>query len=154
MASEAYNKWIGKWLVSNGRVGYDITISKSESNWLYWIDGWETGESVTEQMIYESIEARFDRSTGNLVFYSQYIQSYFDENENLQLYEYFLGNISDSSSDALGITDTGLNIAVASFSSDTEANIEGCSEQRGRESVQRVLPHTARTTGKRASWRT
>lgn len=114
-ATDEYNKWIGKWLVTNGRVGYDITISKSESNWLYWIDGWETGESVTEQMIYESIEARFDRSTGNLVFFSQYIQSYYDENENLQLYEYFLGNISDSSSDAVGITDTGLKIAVASF---------------------------------------
>ena len=120
-ASEDYNKWIGKWLVSNGRVGYDITISKSESNWLYWIDGWETGESVTEQMNQESIEARFDRSTGNLVFFSQYIQNYYDENENLQLYEYFLGNVSDSSSDALGITDTGLSIAIASFDEGSSA---------------------------------
>lgn len=116
VASDAYKKWIGEWLVSNGEVGYRISISNSEANWLYRVDGWETGSSIASGgtvMDQEYIEARFDRSSGNMIFFSQYLGGY-EDSEWGWLDEYFLGNIFDTNG-LQGITDTGLDISVASF---------------------------------------
>ena len=126
--TDEYKKWIGEWLVSNGEVGYRISVSQSEANWLYRVDGWETGASIASGgtvMDQEYIEARFDRNTGDMVFFSQYLGGYEDE-EWGWLDEYFLGNILDSGG-FQGITDTGLDVGVASFEAESTvvANLTG-----------------------------
>ena len=80
-AVESYLKWIGKWHVGDGYVGYDIVVSACENNYLYYVDGWETGSAVQEQMNMERdwIFARYRNSDGNLYFYGQYLMSYDDE---------------------------------------------------------------------------
>ena len=129
-ASGEYKKWLGEWLVSNGEVGYRISVSQSEANWLYRVDGWETGSSIAPAptgtvMDQEYIEARFDRNSGNMVFFSQYLGGYEDD-EWGWLDEYFLGNILDSGG-FQGITDTGLDVGVASFEAESTvvANLTG-----------------------------
>ena len=116
-ATEAYKKWIGEWLVSNGEVGYRIAVSQSEANWLYRVDGWETGGSISSNgtvMDQEYIEARFDRQSGNMIFFSQYLGGYDDTNWGIYVDEYFLGNIFDTNG-LQGITDLGLDVAIASL---------------------------------------
>ena len=123
VATEEYKKWIGEWLVSNGEVGYRISVTQSEANWLYRVDGWETGASISSSgtvMDQEYIEARFDSQTGNMVFFSQYLGGYDDANWGVYVDEYFLGNIFDTNG-LQGITDTGLDVAIASFAEGTAA---------------------------------
>lgn len=113
--SDEYKAWLGEWLISDGEVGYRIVISQREANWLYRIDGWETGKSIASngmQMDQEWIEASI-KDDGSLSFYSQYLGGYEDENWGW-LDEYFLGNV-ESMEGNIGITDTGLEIGVASF---------------------------------------
>ena len=109
MPTEAYLKWIGNWHVSdlNGYVGYDITISKCEANYLYYVDGWETGPAVQEQMNQDSdwIYARFRNSDKNLYFYGQYIMSYEDESLGTEVDMMFVGTYLTDSSDKNGIVD-------------------------------------------------
>ena len=109
MPTEAYLKWIGNWHVSdlNGYVGYDITISRCEANYLYYVDGWETGPAVQEQMNQDSdwIYARFRNSDKNLYFYGQYIMSYEDESLGTEVDMMFVGTYLTDSSDANGIVD-------------------------------------------------
>ena len=123
VASAEYKKWLGEWLVLDAdcEVGYNIVISQSEANWLYRIDGWEMGKSICTgdgtQMDQEYIETRFDRNSGKMVFFSQYLGGYDDEQWGY-LDEYFLGNISDTQG-VQGIIDTGLEIAYADFADGT-----------------------------------
>lgn len=110
-----YLAWVGEWLISDGEVGYRIQISQREANWLYRVDGWETGKSITSggmQMDQEWIETCFNED-GSMSFYSQYLGGYEDENWGW-LDEYFLGNV-ESIEGNIGITDTGLTIGVAQF---------------------------------------
>jgi hypothetical protein len=116
VATAEYKKWLGEWLVSNGEVGYRITVSQSESNWLYRVDGWETGSSIASGgtvMDQEYIEARFDRKSGNMAFFSQFLGGYEDEQWGW-LDEYFLGYYVETN-DVWVITDTGKDIAIASM---------------------------------------
>ena len=127
IATADYKKWIGEWRVLDvdGEVGYNIEISQSEANWLYRIDGWEMGKSICSgdgtQMDQEYIETRFDRDTGKMVFFSQYLGGYNDDQWGW-LDEYFLGNYKtiDENNNVIvvGVTDTGLDIAYASFEGD------------------------------------
>ena len=124
VATAEYKKWLGEWLVLDAdcEVGYNIVISQSEANWLYRIDGWEMGKSICtgdgSQMDQEYIETRFDRATGKMVFFSQYLGGYPDDQWGW-LDEYFLGNISDTQG-VQGIIDPiGLNIAYADFADGT-----------------------------------
>ena len=129
-ATAEYKKWLGEWLVLDAdcEVGYNIVISPSESNWLYRVDGWEMGKSICTSdgtvMDQEYIETRFDRNTGNMVFFSQYLGGYNDDQWGW-LDEYFLGNIIDTQG-VQGITDTGLDIAnaVLADGSTTVATVE------------------------------
>jgi len=127
--SAEYLAWIGDWTVTNGEVGYKIQISQSEANWLYRVDGWETGASISSDgtvMDQEYIETRYDRNSGQMVFFSQYLGGYNDEQWGW-LDEYFLGNIFDTNG-LQGITDTNLDISRASFveGSEAMANLEAC----------------------------
>ena len=116
VATADYKKWIGEWLVSNGEVSYRIYVSQSEANWLYRVDGWETGSSIVSGgtvMDQEYIEARFDRQSGNMVFFSQYVGGY-DDYDWGWLEEYFLGFYMGTNS-VRPITDLGKDISIASF---------------------------------------
>ena len=123
VATAEYKKWLGEWLVLDVdcEVGYNIVVSQSEANWLYRIDGWEMGKSICTgdgtPMDSEYIETKFDRNTGKMVFFSQYLGGYDDEQWGW-LDEYFLGNISDTQG-VQGIIDTGLDIAHADFADGT-----------------------------------
>ena len=112
-ASEGFLKWIGNWIVNDGTVWYDIAISSCEANYLYYVDGWETGENVEEQMTMEHdwIFARYRKLDGNLCFYGQYLMSYEDESlqdtdgNNVWVDQMFVGTYLNSTSDNNGEVD-------------------------------------------------
>ena len=106
-AVESYLKWIGNWHVGDGYVGYDITISACENNYLYYVDGWETGSAVQEQMNMERdwIFARYRNTDGNLYFYGQYLMSYDDESLGTYVDQMFVGTYLTNNSDSNGIVD-------------------------------------------------
>ena len=99
--------WIGTWHVSDGYVGYDIVVSSCEANYLYYIDGWETGPAVQEQMNMERdwLYARYRNSTGLLYFYGQYLMSYYEESLGTDVDQMFVGTYLTSTSDSNGIVD-------------------------------------------------
>ena len=76
-----FSRWIGKWHVADGYSAYDITVSKAENNYFYFVDGWETGPSVTEQMNMDEdwIYTRYNKTDGNMYFYGQFVSAYEDE---------------------------------------------------------------------------
>ena len=106
-----YLQWIGSWYVTDGKVGYNIEVSSCEANYFYYVDGWETGESVEEQMTMERdwIFARY--RNGALYFYGQYLMSYEDESlqddngDNVWVDQMFVGTYLSSSSDSNGQVD-------------------------------------------------
>jgi hypothetical protein len=110
VATDAFRKWLGSWLVSNGRVGYELTISSLDNNFIYRIDGWERGDAVAFQMDQEYIEGEFWADNGFLYIVSQYLGTYDDDNLGT-VDELFMGNIFDSNGIVL-ITDEGLDLAV------------------------------------------
>ena len=111
-ASESFSKWLGDWRVSNGLVGYDLTITSLDNNFLYRIDGWECGPAVSFQMNQEYIEGEFWGPNGFLYIRSQFLGSYDDEDfGHGTVDELFMGNIFDSNGLTL-VTDEGIDIAV------------------------------------------
>ena len=112
-ASAGFLKWIGNWIVNDGTVWYDIAISSCEANYLYYIDGWETGEAVEEQMTMERdwIFARYRKLDENLCFYGQYLMSYEDDSlkdtdgNSVWVDQMFVGTYLNSTSDKNGEVD-------------------------------------------------
>ncbi|MBR4775515.1 MAG: hypothetical protein IK008_05415 [Bacteroidales bacterium] len=83
-ASAEYISWLGTWMVSNGYVGYDITVSPIENNYFYRVDGWEAGQgagSVQMNQDDDWIETRL-MDDGTMSFFIQFIASY-ENYENL-----------------------------------------------------------------------
>lgn len=111
-ASDSFKKWLGDWRVSNGLVGYDLTISSLDNNFIYRIDGWERGAAVGFQMDQEYIEGEFYAPNGYLYIVSQFLGSYNDTDFGYgDVDELFMGNIYDSNGLTV-ITDEGLDLAV------------------------------------------
>ena len=112
VASESFSKWLGGWRVSNGLVGYDITVSSIDNNFIYRIDGWEQGPAVSFQMDQEYLEGEFYAPNGFLYIVSQFLGAYDDTDFGYgTVDELFMGNIFDSNGLTL-ITDEGLDLAV------------------------------------------
>ena len=109
-ATESFSKWLGNWRASNGLVGYDLTISSLDNNYLYRIDGWECGQAASFQMDQEYLEGEFYAPNGFLYIVSQYLGTYDDEDLGT-VDELFLGNIFDSGGLTI-IEDEGLDLAV------------------------------------------
>lgn len=118
---EDYLKWIGKWNISDGQgIFYPLEISQLEANYIYRVDGWETGSSIDKKvgtvMDQEYLETFYDAPTGSMYFTSQYIQSYNDESLG-DMDECFLGQVDyDGITQEMGlyiITDEGLDLAEA-----------------------------------------
>ena len=113
VASEAYKAWLGDWRVSNGLVGYDLTVSALDNNYLYRVDGWERGPAAAFQMDQEYLETEFEASDGFMYFVSLFLGAYDDEDFGYgTVDELFMGNIFDSNGLTI-ITDEGLDLAVA-----------------------------------------
>ena len=97
-ATRAFQDWVGVWTVSDGYVGYDIEVSAIENNYLYRVDGWETGKAAGNTQMNQDddwIQARFV-SDGTLSFFIQFIASY-DNYEDLGNVDYmFVGTYVES----------------------------------------------------------
>ena len=97
-ASPDYLGWLGTWNVSDGYVGYDIQVTAIENNYLYRVDGWETGPAAgSTQMDQDDdwIEARLI-DDGTLSFFIQFIASY-ENYESLGNVDYmFVGTYVES----------------------------------------------------------
>ena len=94
--SEAFKRWYGSYHVTDGYTAFDITVSDADANYLYYIDYWETGQGVAQQMDGERdwIYARFDG--GKLIFYAQFLQS--EDYNGIIVDEVFAGTWKTSSS--------------------------------------------------------
>lgn len=121
-----FNKWIGTWSATQGQYEYNLTISSLEANFIYKVEGWETGKYLDEQMNQEYLETFFDN--GRMYFVSQYIQSY--EENGTTMEECFLGEVDyDGILHEMGlylIQDEGLDLAYAAMVDDNNANIIAC----------------------------
>lgn len=106
---EDYLAWIGTWHLTDGYVGYDITIAECEPNYLYCVYGWETGAVVSTQMDGPNdwLYARFNQRDGKLYFYGQFIQEddFTENNKTIEAEEYFVGTYLTASSDSNGEVD-------------------------------------------------
>ena len=76
-----FSRWIGEWHVGDNYSAYDISISSAENNYFYFVDGWETGQSVSKQMNMDEdwIYTRYNKTDGNMYFYGQFVSAYEDE---------------------------------------------------------------------------
>ena len=103
--TEAFQQWIGTYHVSDvaGYGAFDIVVSDADANYLYYVDGWETGPSVTEKMVGDRdwIYARFDN--GRLIFYAQFLQT--EEYNGITVDEVFAGTYLNANSDSIGDLD-------------------------------------------------
>ena len=112
-ATEAFNYWLGDWRVSNGLVGYDLTVSSLDNNFIYRVDGWERGPAAAFQMDQEYLETEFWAPDGCMYFTSQFLGAYDDTDFGYgTVDELFMGNIFDSNGLTI-ITDEGIDLAVA-----------------------------------------
>ena len=102
-ATEAFKRWYGTYHVTDGYGAFDIVVSDADANYLYYIDGWETGRSVSQQMDGERdwIYARFDN--GRLVFYAQFLTT--EDYDGTTVDEVFAGTYLTPSSDSIGDLD-------------------------------------------------
>lgn len=125
-ATEDFSKWLGNWTATQGQYSYDLTISSIENNFIYKVEGWETGKYLQEQMNQEYLETFYDG--GLMYFVSQYIGSY--EENNTTMEECFLGEIDyDGILNEQGvylIQDEGIDLAYATLLSDGTADITPC----------------------------
>ena len=102
-ATEAFKRWYGSYHVSDGYSAFDITVSDADANYLYYVDYWETGSSVSQQMDGERdwIYARY--ADGKLIFYAQFLQT--EEYDNKTVDEVFAGTWLTPTSDKIGDLD-------------------------------------------------
>lgn len=129
-ALDNYLRWIGKWHVADDYAAFDITISHCENNYLYYIDGWETGRSVSTQMNMDEdwIYGRYRNEDGALYFFGQYRASYEDKDLGTWVDEMFVGTYLTSNSDENGIVDDeganyGFDIAHTVINGDNSISI-------------------------------
>ena len=103
--TEAFKRWFGKYRVSDleGHGSFDIEVSDADANYLYYVDGWETGRSVSEQMNQERdwVYARF--ADGKLVFYAQFLTT--EEYNGVTVDQVFAGTYLTPTSDGNGDLD-------------------------------------------------
>lgn len=87
--TEAYNRWIGKWMViKDGAEQFELIISPSENNLCYYVGGWESNNMFQFDTNDPALmfEAYFDKSTGKLIFFSQYVNTLVEGDEYRDFY--------------------------------------------------------------------
>ncbi len=132
--SYGYDKYLGTYYdyINGKEVKFQIT--QAEANCLYYVDGWETGPSVSTQMDRSSdwLYARYDRFEDKLYFFAQYVSSDTDGAWG-DVDECFTAayEVQNSLYYDLNAVDKGADIAHISYSDgkpvieSEEANIEG-----------------------------
>lgn len=129
-AKQAYLDWLGRWAVSDGYMGYDIEVSAIENNYLYRVDGWETGKAAgTTQMNQDDdwIQTRFF-SDGTMSFFIQFISSYQDYEDLGDVDYMFVGTYVESTGEKVDDWE-GWEVAWAEKDSGGSATLKGgCTE--------------------------
>lgn len=118
VATQEYNRWLGKWQVTNseGENLFVIDILHSENNMWYYMSGWESNNIYGYDTTMPELmpELYFDKETGELCFISQYLNTMED---NSGFYDfYFSGAFTyGSSTVALGSEVLNYRMADAEF---------------------------------------
>lgn len=101
--TEAFTRWMGTWHVTDGYCSFDIELSSAEANYLYFVDYWERGTAVAQQMDADRdwFYARFE--DGRPVFYAQFLTN--DEYNGSTVDQVFAGTYLAPDSDAIGYLD-------------------------------------------------
>ena len=97
-ALDSYRNWLGDWMISNGSVGYSIMVTPIENNYLYRVDGWETGDAAGDIQMNQDddwIQARYIND-GTLSFFIQFIASYSDYEDLGDVDYMFVGTYVES----------------------------------------------------------
>ena len=133
--TDGFLSWLGEWdvtgmgytLDANGNrsankseITYRIKIESYDPNYDYLVSGWESSIANPNEL---DFLAGYNKLTGQLYFYSQYILSNSDDQGD---YETLLLGEIRSGSETYYLLDEGLKLAKATASEDgTEATIEG-----------------------------
>lgn len=116
-ASEAYNKWLGTWMVSdkNGEELFEIQIIPSENNMWYYMGGWESTNIYQFNTFDPSLmpELYFDKETGKMYFVSQYLNTLLTETDTIDFY--FTGTFTYGNTYVLGDEVLNLRMAESTF---------------------------------------
>lgn len=105
-AIDSYLDWLGTWHISDAYSSFDISISAAENNYLYYVDGWETGTSVSYKNG-DWIYARYKNLDKNLYFYAQTVGDTEDQDLKSWVTKCFVGSYlsSEAPSDGVGLID-------------------------------------------------
>ena len=92
--SAAFSKWLGTWKMTFGQnsgseASCNVTIRDFEANYYYEVDGFHGFNDLP-------FKAAFEASTGDLLFYNQYLYDVVDKSDK-HFDLYFLGNVSQGS---------------------------------------------------------
>lgn len=129
-ASAEFNRWLGAWKFSGkdsegNQVSYDINISSVDPNYIFKVEGWETGSQSKQPMDGYSFETIYNRFSDRMLFNGLYLETYKDNN-NKDVDFCFYGNF-DFNGEQLVLTD-GLTIAEAALANDgNHGTVSGCS---------------------------
>ena len=126
VATDAYNRWLGTWQVSdrNGRDLFSISVIPSENNLWFYLAGWE-GDNLyfpTDDPAL-MIETFFNKETGKMEFVSQYVNTMIQDTETIDFY--FSGTFYYGGNYVIDLMN--YKMAETSFSNSdyTEARVDG-----------------------------
>ena len=129
-ATDEYNKWLGKWRVTDNQYTYDLTVTKKEANYIYNVSGWETFPPELNNGHYtsvdEDIETFFDE--GRMFFTSQFIRFIENGNADLMLLGVIDYHGAQHTPGYVLIPDEELDVAYASLTNDTNAKLRTCDQ--------------------------
>ncbi|MBR1872504.1 MAG: hypothetical protein IJ795_04785 [Bacteroidales bacterium] len=132
--TDAFNRWLGTWEIGDARVRFPLVVSSSEANVAYVVSGWESGAAVSDDVSKYTkdfaFETRFDRATGDMYFYVQYMgYPYTYRNETYSVY--LLGVYYNGGNEY--VYEFLSDIACASLSEDgRKADVRGLEADGGR----------------------
>ena len=133
--TEGFLSWLGEWDITGmgytldadgnrsstkSEITYRVKIESYDPNYDYLVSGWESSIASPNQL---DFLAGYDKMTGQLYFYSQYILSNSDDEGD---YETLLLGEIRSGSETYFLQDEGLKIARATVQEDGTAKVEGC----------------------------
>lgn len=80
--SEDFNRWLGRWTVKGmsktepqKEISYDLNISSSDADFLFYVEGWESGKGLENDMTGYVFETQYDRFTKTMLFKSVYLET-------------------------------------------------------------------------------
>ncbi len=90
VATEEYNRWLGKWeVISNDGIKmFEIDVLPSENNMWYYLSGWESENVFQFDTKDQTLMAElfFDKETGEMCFISQFLNTLVDTSGTYEFY--------------------------------------------------------------------